>query len=89
MLSNASSLKKLDNLQKRALRFLCNSLEISYEDLLSKPAISLMNLKGAVMQITSSTQITDDEIFAFIPVLVFKLLSRKVLFTNRNDNRNC
>ena len=89
MLSNASSLKKLDNLQKRALRFLCNSLEISYEELLSKPAISLMNLKGAVMQITSSTQITDDEIFAFIPVLVFKLLSRKVLFTNRNDNRNC
>ena len=89
MLSNASSLKKLDSLQKRALRFLCNSLEISYEELLSKPAISLMNLKGAVMQITSSTQITDDEIFAFIPVLVFKLLSRKVLFTNRNDNRNC
>ena len=89
MLSNASSLKKLDNLQKRALRFLCNSLEISYEELLSKPAISLMNLKGAVMQITSSTQITDNEIFAFIPVLVFKLLSRKVLFINRNDNRNC
>ena len=37
----------------------------------------------------TSTQITNTEIFAFIAVLVFKLLSRKVLFTNRKDNRNC
>ena len=36
-----------------------------------------------------STQITNTEIFAFIAVLVFKLLSRKVLFINRKDNRNC
>ena len=36
-----------------------------------------------------STQITNNETFAFIPVLVFKLLSRKVLFTNRKNNRNC
>ena len=35
----------------------------------------------------ASTQITNTEIFAFITVLVFKLLSRKVL--NRKDNRNC
>ena len=32
-------------------------------------------------------QITNTEIFAFIAVLVFKLLTRKVLFTNRKDNR--
>ena len=31
----------------------------------------------------ASTQITNTEIFAFISVLVLKLLSRKVLFTNR------
>ena len=37
----------------------------------------------------ASTQITSNEIFAFIAVLVFKLLSRKVLFINRKDNRNC
>ena len=36
-----------------------------------------------------STQITYAEIFAFIAVLVFKLLTRKILFTNRKDNRNC
>ena len=36
-----------------------------------------------------SKQITNIEIFAFIPVLVFKLLSRKVLFINRKNNRNC
>ena len=35
------------------------------------------------------TQITETEIFAFIAALVFKLLSRKVLFINREDNRNC
>ena len=37
----------------------------------------------------ASTQITNTEIFAFIAVLVFKLLSRKVLFINRKGNRNC
>ena len=34
-------------------------------------------------------QITNTEIFAFIAVLVFKLLGRKVLFINRKNNRNC
>ena len=38
---------------------------------------------------TLSIQITNTEIFTFIPVLVFKLLSRKILFKNRKDNRNC
>ena len=37
----------------------------------------------------ASTQIAKTEIFAFIAVVVFKLLSRKVLFINRKDNRNC
>ena len=36
-----------------------------------------------------STQMTDTEIFAFIAVLVFKLQSRKALFIDRKDNRNC
>ena len=35
----------------------------------------------------ASTQITNTEIFAFIVVLVFKLLSRKVLFINRKGNK--
>ena len=34
------------------------------------------------------TQVTNTEIFSFIAVLFFKLLSRKVLFINRIDNRN-
>ena len=37
----------------------------------------------------AATQITNIEIFAFTAVLVFKLLSRKVLFLNRKGNRNC
>ena len=36
----------------------------------------------------TSTQITNTEIFAFLAVLVFQLLSRKVLFKNRKSNRN-
>ena len=36
----------------------------------------------------ASTQITDTEILAFIAVLVFRLLSRKVLFVNKKDIRD-
>ena len=35
----------------------------------------------------ASTQITNSDIFAFIAALVFKLMSGKVLFINRKDNR--
>ena len=37
--------KKIENLQKRAVRFLCNDYEISYEELLSKSSTSSMNVK--------------------------------------------
>ena len=37
----------------------------------------------------ASTQIANTEMFPFIAALVFKLLSRKVLFVNRKDSRNC
>ena len=37
----------------------------------------------------ASIKIANTEIYAFVVVLVFKLLSRKVLFINREDNRNC
>ena len=37
----------------------------------------------------ASIQMTSNEILAFITVLVFKLLNRKVLFINKKDNRNC
>ena len=36
----------------------------------------------------TTTQITNTETFVFMAVLVFKLLSRKVLFINRKNNRN-
>ena len=37
----------------------------------------------------ASAQVTNTEIFTFIAVLAFKLLSRKGLFINRKNNRNC
>ena len=44
MFSSASSLKKIENLQKRALRFLYNDHEISYEELLLKSDKATMNV---------------------------------------------
>ena len=43
--SNAVSLKKIENLQKRVLRFLYKSYNTSYEDLLLKSGFSSMNVK--------------------------------------------
>ena len=37
----------------------------------------------------ASTQITNTKYFAFIAILVFKLLNRIILFINKKDNRNC
>ena len=37
----------------------------------------------------ATAQIANIESFAFIFVLIFKLLIRKVLFTDRKDYRNC
>ena len=37
----------------------------------------------------ASRQVTNTETFGFIDAVVFKILSRKVSFINRKDNRNC
>ena len=37
----------------------------------------------------ASTQMGNIVSYAFIAVLVFKLLSRKILFINKKDNENC
>ena len=44
MFSSATSLKKIENLQKRALNFLYNDCEISYEELLLKADRATMNV---------------------------------------------
>ena len=45
MFSNATSLKKIENLQKRSLRFLYNNYHLSYEELLDKADSSTINVK--------------------------------------------
>ena len=45
MFANATFLKKIENLQKRALRFLYNNYQLSYEELLDKANSSAMNVK--------------------------------------------
>ena len=43
--SSAQSLSKIENLQKRALRFLLNDYDSTFEDLLAKYGYANMNLK--------------------------------------------
>ena len=43
--SSAQSLNKIENLQKRALRFLLNDYDSTYEDLLEKSGYPNMNLR--------------------------------------------
>ena len=58
---------------------------MSKQNLLKVQSCKLYNDKYMM----ALTQITNTAIVALIAVLVFKLLSRKVLFKNRKDNRNC
>ena len=54
--------------------------------------IKIILLKVPLCRIYNNKYIiasTHTEIFAFNAILVFKLLSRKVLFINRRNNRNC
>ena len=45
MFLSAQSVNKIENLQKRALRFLHDDFEASYEDLLSKGGMSTINVR--------------------------------------------
>ena len=57
--------------------------------------VAACNLKVQSCKLTNnkymiaSIQRNNTEFFAFIANLVFKLLNRKVLFSNRKDSRNC
>ena len=44
MFSNATSLKKIENLKKTALRFLYNNYQLAYEEMLDKANSSTMNV---------------------------------------------
>ena len=65
--------------------YICNISILTKVLHLKVQSWKLYNLKYMI----TSTQITNTEIFVFIAVLVFKLLNRKVLCINREDNRNC
>ena len=78
MFSNATSLKKLENLLKRALRFLCNIYQLTYEELLDKTNRSTMNVKR----------------IRFLCVEIYKTINNlnpsfmKQIFELRETNRN-
>ena len=59
-------------------------MRLSKRKLLKVQSCKLYNNKYTI----ASTQITNTENSVFIAVVIFKLLSRKVLFINRKDNRN-
>ena len=60
-------------------------LKYMFRRVLKMQSYKLYNSKYMTVLI----QITNTEVFAFIAVLVFKLLSHKVLLINRKDNKNC
>ena len=76
--SNARSLNKIENLQKRALRFLCNNYQLTYEELLDKANSSTMNVKR----------------LRFLCVEIYKTINNlnpsfmKQIFELRETNRN-
>ena len=78
MFSNPKSLKKIENLQKRAFRFLYNNCQLSYEELLDKSNSSTMNVKR----------------FRFLWVEICKTINNlnlsfmKQVFELRETNRN-
>ena len=78
MFSNATSLKKIENLQKRALRFLYNNYQLTYEELLDKASSSRMNVKR----------------LCFLCVEIYKTINNmnpsfmKQIFELRETNRN-
>ena len=78
MFSNTASLKKIENLQKTALRFLYNNYQLSYEKLSDKANISIMNVKR----------------LCFLCVEIYKTINNlnhsfmKQIFRLRETNRN-
>ena len=61
----------------------------------SKLSRNIMDLKVELCKLynnkymIASTQMTNKQIFAFVAVLAFKLMSCKVLSINGKDNRSC
>ena len=78
MFSNATSFKKIENLQKRALRFLYNNYQSIYKELLDKANSSTMNVKR----------------LCFLCVEIYKTINdlypsfMKQIFELRETNRN-
>ena len=78
MFSNATSLKKIENLPKKALIFLYNNYQLTYEELLDKANSSTMNVKR----------------LRFLCVEIYKTINNlnpsfmKQIFELRETNRN-
>ena len=75
------------------------SLRVGYHQILQNMRVLLFQVYNYLKEqscklcnnkyMIASIQKTNTEILAFITVLVFKLLIRKVLFINRKDNESC
>ena len=64
MLANAKSVHKIEAIQKRALRFMFNDYESSYEDLLKKsgkPSMNLRRTRSLCMEIYKTINNTNPE----------------------------
>ena len=83
MFSNTASLKKIENLQKTALRFLYNNYQLSYEKLSDKANISIMNVKRLCFLCVEIYKTINNLDHSFMKQ-IFRLRE-----TNRNVRENC
>ena len=100
MFCSRTANNRIDKLQERVLRLVYGDYETSFSDLLAingsftvhHTNIEILKVQPCKLYnnkyIIALTPIANTEIFAFIAVLVFMLLSRKNLFINRKDSRN-
>ena len=82
-------LLKVNNENSRTSCVICSKLTNKHQN----DIIDIKKLQSCKLYnkqyIIASTRINNTEIFTLIAILVFTLLSCKVLFMNRKDNINC
>ena len=67
---------------------MCIEEHLIHEEVKQRLSRKKVLLVKKIVSMIDWTEITYTEIFTFIAVLVFKLLSLKVLFLKTKDNRN-
>ena len=89
MLTNAKSVHKIEAIQKRALRFMLNDYESSYEDLLKKSGNSSMNLRRTRSLCIETYKTINSLNPGFVKNQICKANRLTGFYIMPNKNKNC